>query len=86
MKCPQKGHADNQIGCVRIITIDGHQFTEQLEALDDLEHTQYVTLGISVLMKLQWQNSNLVLQSTRACNMHAAVYALLYTVLTPLSG
>lgn len=36
----QKGHADNQIGCVRIISLDGHQFAEQLEALDDLEHIQ----------------------------------------------
>ena len=36
----QKGHSDNQIGCVRVITLDGHQFAEQLEALDDLEHIQ----------------------------------------------
>ena len=39
--CLQRGHADNQIGCVRVITMDGHQFAEQLEGLDDIEHIQY---------------------------------------------
>ena len=38
----QKGHSNNQMGCVRVITIDGHQFLEQLEGLDDVDHTQYV--------------------------------------------
>ncbi|KAK9803076.1 hypothetical protein WJX73_007254 [Symbiochloris irregularis] len=35
-----KGHNNNQMECVRVITIDGHQFLEQLEGLDDVEHVQ----------------------------------------------
>ena len=49
----QKGHADNQIGCVRVITIDGHQFAEQLEALDDVEHIQCVTFPMTTSIWLQ---------------------------------
>lgn len=35
-----RGHSDNQIGCVRVVSLSGHHFAEQLEALDDLEHVQ----------------------------------------------
>ena len=36
----QQGHVEGQVGCQRVVTLDGKSYVQELTALDDNKHIQ----------------------------------------------